>query len=640
MLLLQAKNVTKTYGAETILDDVTLQIRKKDRIGLVGVNGAGKSTLLKLLTNELEADRGTIHWAKSTRYGYLAQQMEIASDRSIWDECMTVFAHIEEMERELRALERQMSDPDVLTNEKRYTQIMQQYAERQEKFEEEDGYSCEARIRGVLDGLGLSHLPSQETLVSSLSGGQKTRLALAKLLLQQPDLLMLDEPTNYLDLAALEWLETFLQTYHGALLIVSHDRYFLDTLVRTIWELENRSLTVYHGNYTRFIAQKEAHHARLKKAYNAQQAEIKQMEEFVQKNIARAATSKRAQGRRKMLNKMDRIARPYTARKRAHMYFDIQKMSGHDVLHLENLTIGYTKKEPLCRSIDLRLERGERVALIGPNGLGKTTLLKTAAGQLDPLSGTVQHGTNVVIGYFDQEQCHLHPSKTVLEELWDRFPLETEQRIRTVLGQYLFSGDDVFKPVGQLSGGEKARLSLVALSMQRANVLLLDEPTNHLDLYNKEQLEKALLDFEGTLLFISHDRYFINKLATRIVELSPDGLTTYLGNYDDYAAKKEAMQMRASASSSSKRKSAKAKGKPAPRQKQRDEKRKQARLLKEIETEINQLEHEIQKKEQHLAQPHVYSDYEEATAVQRELQQLERQLDDKLEVWSELAAED
>lgn len=638
MLLLQAKELIKTYGVETVLDGIDLQIRENERIGLVGVNGAGKSTLLKVLTGELERDSGNIHWAKDATFGYLAQQTGITGNRTLWDECMTVFAHIQTMKNELRELERKMSDETVLANAKRHEHVMRQYAERQETFEKAGGYSCEARIRSVLDGLGLAKFPPRTTMVSELSGGQKTRLALAKLLLQQPDLLMLDEPTNYLDLATLEWLETFLRTYRGALLIVSHDRYFLNALVETIWELDHGALTPYNGNYTRFIEQKEAEFDRLEKAYVAQQAEIKRMEEFVQKNLARASTSKRAQSRQKMLDKMERIERPQMKRKRAAIHFDVQQMSGQEVLSLTEVTIGYAEKTPLCHNVDVLLERGERVALIGPNGIGKTTLLKTAAGLIEPLSGIVRHGTNVTIGYYDQEQQHLNPHKSVLDELWDRYPEQTEQDIRSILGQFLFSGDDVFKRVKQLSGGEKARLSLAQLTLQQANFLLLDEPTNHLDLYNKEQLEQALLDFAGTLLFISHDRYFINKLATRVLELSTDGLSVYLGNYDDYVAKKSALKAQASHTATAEENipSEGRKDYEEERQ-QRNEKRKRARLLTETETIIAQLEQAINEKEQQLTQPEVYSDYTEASRIENELEQLRQQLDDALNEWSELA---
>lgn len=639
MLLLQTQQLTKSYGATTILDRVDIQIRNDDRIGLVGVNGAGKSTLLQLLAGKLTADSGTLQWAKGCRFGYLAQQTSLDSHRSLWDECMTVFAHVKRMERELRELERQMSEPTVLANENRHAHIMQQYADLQEAFEKAEGYSHEARIRSVLDGLGLAKFSPRQTLVSTLSGGQKTRLALAKLLLEQPDLLMLDEPTNYLDLATLEWLETFLKTYRGALLIVSHDRYFLDRLVRTVWELEHASLTVYHGNYTRFVEQKEQQRQQLEKRYLAQQAKIKQMETFVQRNIARASTSKRAQSRRKALEKIERINLPKAGRKHALMRFEVERMSGREVMVIEDVKIGYSKDQPLSRHLHLRLARGERVALVGPNGIGKTTLLKTISRSVPPLSGDIQYGSNVTTGYYDQEQSHLDPNKTVLDELWDNAPLRTEQDIRDILGHFLFSGDDVLKRVEQLSGGEKARLSLAELSLKRANVLLLDEPTNHLDIYNKEQLEKALQVFPGTLLFISHDRYFINQLATRVVELTRDGLTSYLGNYDDYLAKKAALiaQEKEKATPPPEGKTGTRRQTYRREQQRRNEKRKRARLLAETETHIEKLEQSIQEKEQLLAQPDNYTDHARAIRLQNEINELTARLDEALEYWSELA---
>ncbi|AQS54690.1 ABC-F family ATP-binding cassette domain-containing protein [Novibacillus thermophilus] len=633
MLLLQGKGLTKSYGAETVFDDIDFRIQRGERIGLVGVNGAGKSTLLQLLAGEREQDGGTVHWTKGASFGYLSQETDLSSDRTLWDECLTVFSHIQKMQRELRELERQLSDTSVLANEKLYARVMERYAERQETFEKAGGYSYEARIRSVLSGLGLKEYPPHKTYVSQLSGGQKTRLSLAKLLLKQPDLLMLDEPTNYLDIATLEWLENFLQTYPGALLIVSHDRSFLDALVNTIWELDRESLTVYSGNYTRFVRQRDAEQARLEKAYAAQQEEIQRMESFIQKNIARASTSKRAQARQKMLDKMERIKPPQTGRKCAAIHFDVRSVSGQDVLTLENVTIGYTREKPLCRKLQARLKRKDRVALVGPNGIGKTTLLKTVAGLLPPLSGTVQLGTNVSIGYYDQEQRHLHPHKTVLDELWDRYPRETEHTIRSVLGQYLFTGDDVFKRVEQLSGGERARLCLAELALRKSNLLLLDEPTNHLDIYHKEQLEKALLQFEGTLLFISHDRYFINKVATRVFELSTDGFSTYIGNYNDYAAKKAALT--AQAKPDTKTQTPKRSHSEVVRQRHKNRQREQ--LLAESEQLIEQLENDVAEREQRLAQPDVYMDYRKSSRLQRELEELRRQLDEELNRWSELA---
>lgn len=536
-ILLQASNISKSYGTRTVLSNITLQVQDRERIGLVGVNGAGKSTLLQIISGEMSHDSGDIYKSKEIRVGYLAQNSGLDTDRTIWAEMLDVFGPLLETERELREMEAAMADPKLHEDEKAYENLLHQYAQKSEWFKEKGGYAIESRIRSILSGMGFGSF-APDTLIKTLSGGQRTRLALAKMLLQEPDLLMLDEPTNHLDIATLTWLEGYLRSYPGAILVVSHDRYFLDALVTAIYEIERHKSVRYTGNYSRYVELKAAEYEVRMKQYDKQQEEIARMEDFVQKNIVRASTTKRAQSRRKALEKMDRLDKPMGDLKRAAFSFEVAQQSGRDVLDASGLAVSYDSSSPLFRNVSFKLSRGDTAALIGPNGVGKSTLFKILTGQLKPASGIFRWGTHVQIGYYDQEQSHLNPENTVLNEVWNEYPHLEEARIRTVLGNFLFSGEDVFKRVSSLSGGEKARVSLAKLMLQNANMLILDEPTNHLDLFSKEVLEAALMDYEGTLLFISHDRYFLNKMAERVLELSDTGIIDYLGNYDDYLEKK------------------------------------------------------------------------------------------------------
>ncbi|MGG1514033.1 ABC-F family ATP-binding cassette domain-containing protein [Paenibacillus oryzisoli] len=627
-MLLQVSNVSKSYGVRSVLSNITLQIENRERIGLVGVNGAGKSTLLQIIAGEMSHDSGDIFKAKETKIGYLKQNSGLHTDKTIWDELLSVFSSLLEAEKELRALEAQMADPALMADEKKYETTMNRYAQRSEWFREQGGYEIEAKIRGILHGMGFGSFPP-DTLVNTLSGGQKTRLALAKMLLEEPDLLMLDEPTNHLDIATLTWLEGYLRGYPGSILVVSHDRYFLDALVTAIYEIERHASRRYTGNYTRFVEIKEANYDIELKQYEKQQEEISKLEDFVQRNIVRASTTKRAQSRRKQLEKMDRLDKPLGDLKRASFSFEIEQTSGKEVLQVDRLSISYDGKNRLLDGVSFGLRRSETAALIGPNGIGKSTLLKTLIGQHQPDAGTFKWGTGVTIGYYDQEQTGLNKNNTVLEEVWNTYPHLEEARIRTVLGNFLFSGEEVFKKIAALSGGEKARVALAKLMLQKANVLILDEPTNHLDLYSKEVLESALMDYEGTLLFISHDRYFLNKMAESMLDLQKDGLTAYLGNYDDYMEKKaeiaemeaqrlatEAAKKAASGSSGGKvDASASAKSDPAgggsyeaDKQAKREERNRQRRL-EQLEQDIARLEDEITALEAELADPAVYNNY-------------------------------
>ncbi|MGA9172595.1 MAG: ABC-F family ATP-binding cassette domain-containing protein [Thermoactinomyces sp.] len=636
-MILQANHIHKTYGGTVILDDVHIQVNDQERVGLIGPNGAGKSTLLKIITGEIPADQGEIQLAKKAQIGFLAQDSGLDSSLTIWDELLSVFSGLRELENQLRELEREMGKEEVYTNEKRYQKTLEKYASLQEKFEENGGYAFEARIRGALHGLGLGEIDWKNTLVSSLSGGQKTRVALAKMLLAEPDLLILDEPTNYLDMSAVAWLEQTLLNYSGSILVVSHDRYFLDRLVTVIYELEHTRVTRYPGNYSAYVKQKEENLARELKMYEKQQAEIKRMEEFVQRNIARASTTKRAQSRRKALEKMERIDKPNLGKRQAAIRFETAVTSGREVLTATNLSVGYD--EPILHNLHFHIDRGEHIALLGPNGVGKSTLLKTIAGKLPALSGELKWGVQVVMDYYDQEQKDLDPQKQVIDEVWDDHPHLDQTTIRSYLGQFLFSGEDVFKQVHDLSGGEKARLSLCKRMLNQANFLLMDEPTNHLDLVSKERLEQALEGFPGTLLFVSHDRYFIRRLATRIWEVTPEGIKDYRGNYEWYLEKK-ALERLETEQAEKKDTTFAHKHAEAYRRKEKEEQRQRKKRelkVKELEEAIAQIEAEISHIHEQLCQPELFNDPVKSASLQKELAAQEELLAQKTEEWLEWA---
>ncbi|WP_312129902.1 ABC transporter ATP-binding protein [Lysinibacillus capsici] len=537
MIVLQVNQLTKSFLADEILSGVKLEVQHLDRVALVGRNGAGKSTLLKIIAGQMSYDSGDIIIPKDIQIGYLEQHAGLNSTLTIWNEMMTIFESLLAQEQLLRSLEQQMADPTVYENPTMYAKVMSEYDQLQHTFKDAGGYQYESDIRSVLHGMQF-YSEDYDKPISSLSGGQRTRLALAKLLLSKPDLLILDEPTNHLDIETLSWLESYLKGYEGAILIVSHDRYFLDQVVSIVYEVSRHRVTKYPGNYSAYLDEKAKNYERDVKLYERQQDEKAKLEDFIQKNIARASTTKMAQSRRKMLERTEWMESPDGDEKSASFGFTIERQSGNDVLSVDELTIGYNDRT-ISRGINLRTFREDRIALVGPNGVGKSTLLKTIVKDLSPLAGSIRYGTNVQIGYYDQEQAKLSSNKSVLKELWDEWPLMNEKDIRTVLGRFLFSGEDVDKAVSSLSGGEKARLALAKLMMQKANFLILDEPTNHLDLDSKEVLENALIDYPGTLLFVSHDRYFINRIATKVVELSGTGSFEYLGDYDYYVEKKQ-----------------------------------------------------------------------------------------------------
>ncbi|PFY31195.1 ABC transporter ATP-binding protein [Bacillus toyonensis] len=642
LILLQVNGLSKLYGAETILANIKLEVQTKDRIALVGRNGAGKSTLLKIIAGELSHDGGEIIKPKDVSIGYLAQNTGLETSLTIWDEMLTVFTHLQQMETKLRRLEQEMGKEENFSNAATYEKLLADYDQLQLDYKDQGGYQYEADIRSILSGLGFP-VETHQTTISTLSGGQKTRLALGKLLLTKPDLLILDEPTNHLDIETLTWLEQYLQGYPGAILIVSHDRYFLDKLVTQVYEISNKESRRFVGNYSKYLDLKSALYEQEMKRYEKQQDEIAKLEDFVQKNIARTSTTKRAQSRRKQLDRMELLTRPLGDSKSASFHFDIEKQSGNDVLQVKDATIGYDE-DPIIEHVNMRLTRGDSVALVGPNGIGKSTLLKSIVNKLQLLHGDVAFGSNVSVGYYDQEQANLTSSKRVLNELWDEYPLQPEKEIRTILGNFLFTGDDVLKPVSSLSGGQKARLALAKLMMQKSNLLILDEPTNHLDLNSKEILENALIDYPGTLLFVSHDRYFINRVTTTVVELSTEGAQEYLGDYDYYVEKKNEMIERAAFEQQEQQENQAPVQKTVAQEKlnyleekeRKQLERQRTRKIEELEQNIVSLEEEIATLEDQLCLPEIYADYEKASEITTKKQTLQEQLEACMAEWEEL----
>ncbi|MED3912263.1 ABC-F type ribosomal protection protein [Peribacillus simplex] len=637
MILLQINQLSKYYGAELILSNMKLEVQNKDRIALVGRNGAGKSTLLKIIAGQLSHDGGEIIKPKGVTIGYMAQDTGLESELTIWDEMLTVFTDLIEQEKELRRLEADMARPDIFENETIYQKVLNEYDTLMVAFKEKGGYQYEADIRSVLHGLQFADF-DYSTPISTLSGGQKTRLALGKLLLRKPDILILDEPTNHLDIETLSWLEQYLQSYQGAVLIVSHDRYFLDKVVNLVYEISRNNMKKYHGNYSSYLEGKAEDYERDMKLFEKQQGEIEKLRDFVQRNITRASTTKRAQSRRKQLEKMDVLDKPQGDEKSANFSFQIERQSGNEVLHLQDLAIGH-EGETVSKNINSRMTKGESIALVGPNGVGKSTLLKTIISKLPALSGDFRFGTNVEVSYYDQEQANLVSNKRVLNELWDDYPLKPEKDIRTVLGNFLFSGDDVLKTVSTLSGGEKARLALAKMMMEKGNFLILDEPTNHLDLDSKLVLENALIDYPGTILFVSHDRYFINRIATKVIELSKDGNEEFLGDYDYYLEKK---QEQAEIQALEQQDQAKTLDTAVEKTNYKIDKeakkaeRQRKRRIEEIETAMELLETEINEYNDLLCDPNVFQDHEKVMEVQAKLDNAQESLDQLLEEWAEL----
>ena len=630
MIILQANKIERSFAGEVLFDNINLQVDERDRIALVGKNGAGKSTLLKILVGEEEPTSGEINKKKDVSLSYLAQDSRFESENTIYDEMLHVFDDLRRTETQLRQMELEMGEKSGEDLDK----LMADYDRLSENFRQAGGFTYEADIRAILNGFKFDESMWQ-TKIAELSGGQNTRLALAKMLLEKPNLLVLDEPTNHLDIETIAWLENYLINYSGALIIVSHDRYFLDKVATVTLDLTKHSLDRYVGNYSRFVELKEQKLATEAKNYEKQQKEIAALEDFVNRNLVRASTTKRAQSRRKQLEKMERLDKPEAGKKSANMTFQSEKTSGNVVLTVENASIGYDG-EILSQPINLDLRKMNAVAIVGPNGIGKSTFIKSIVDQIPLIKGEKRFGANVELGYYDQTQSKLTPSNTVLDELWNDFKLTPEVEIRNRLGAFLFSGDDVKKSVGMLSGGEKARLLLAKLSMENNNFLILDEPTNHLDIDSKEVLENALIDFDGTLLFVSHDRYFINRVATHVLELSEKGSTLYLGDYDYYVEKKAEVEMTQAeeASTSNQAKEASPVNDYQAQKESQKEVRKLMRQIESLEAEIEELESQSQTISEQMLET---NDAEKLMELQAELDKISHRQEEAMLEWEALS---
>ena len=630
MIILQANKIERSFAGEVLFDNINLQVDERDRIALVGKNGAGKTTLLKILVGEEEPTSGEINKKKDISLSYLAQDSRFESENTIYDEMLHVFDDLRRTDKQLRQMELEMGEKSGEDLDK----LMADYDRLSENFRQAGGFTYEADIRAILNGFKFDESMWQMK-IAELSGGQNTRLALAKMLLEKLNLLVLDEPTNHLDIETIAWLENYLVNYSGALIIVSHDRYFLDKVATITLDLTKHSLDRYVGNYSRFVELKEQKLATEAKNYEKQQKEIAALEDFVNRNLVRASTTKRAQSRRKQLEKMERLDKPEAGKKSANMTFQTEKTSGNVVLTVENAAIGYDG-EILSEPINLDLRKMNAVAIVGPNGIGKSTFIKSIVDQIPFIKGERRFGANVDVGYYDQTQSKLTPSNSVLDELWNDFKLTPEVEIRNRLGAFLFSGDDVKKSVGMLSGGEKARLLLAKLSMENNNFLILDEPTNHLDIDSKEVLENALIDFDGTLLFVSHDRYFINRVATHVLELSESGSTLYLGDYDYYVDKKaeiEVSQTEEASMSNQAKEASPANDYQAQKESQK-EARKLMRQIESLEAEIEELESQSQAISEKMLET---NDAEKLMELQTELDKISHRQEEAMLEWEELS---
>ncbi|WP_278750081.1 ABC-F family ATP-binding cassette domain-containing protein [Lactobacillus taiwanensis] len=632
MIIAQAQDLEQRFGGNTIFSNISFSVPDNARIGLVGPNGAGKTTLLKIMTGQQEPTSGQFTINKGLKVGYIAQENGLDEDKTIWDEMLTVFNDLIEKNKKITKMQEQIADhPEDEALLKRYDQLA--YA-----FEQEGGFTYQAEIKSILNGFNFKE-NTWNKVIGTLSGGEKTRLAFVKLLLQKPPVLLLDEPTNYLDLDTLDWLEAFLKNYQGAIITVSHDQYFLDHLANQIFELNFGKLTTFKGNYSQYVKERELMDSQQEAAYEKQQEKIKKEEEFIQKNLVRASTTKRAQSRRKVLDKMERI-KPPKHKQKVRINFTSERPSGKEVLIAKDLTIGYPDKV-MVSDIDFQVNKNDRVAIIGPNGIGKSTLLKTIMKKLKPKDGSIKYGASLDIGYYDQELQSLDPSKTVLDTIWDRHKTMPEKDVRSILASFLFTAEDIDKTVGQLSGGQKARLTLTVLSLEKDNFLLMDEPTNHLDIEAKEVLEEALDNYDGTLLFVSHDRYFINELANKIISVRDGHAKIYNGNYSYYLDEK-AKQAAAAQEAEAQKTEAETtlvgsqnKGKLSyQEQKARDsQKRKLERAVSDAEAKIEKLEAEEKEIQTEMANPDIAASFEKLGPLQEKLSAVQEQLDQANTDW-------
>lgn len=638
MIALSVNNIKKSFGVDPVIQDISFTLNEGERVGLVGINGTGKSTLFKIAAGIIEADSGEIFIGKGLKVGYLEQNPDLFSQNSVLDEVLTVFEELKAQEEELRSLEHEIALESSDPHSKVLKSLMDEYSHKMEEFNKNNGYAYNSEAKGVLRGLGFSEEELSKP-VNVLSGGEKTRVALSKLLLKKPDVLLLDEPTNHLDTDSIEWLEGYLKQYKGTLLMISHDRYFLDQLVTRIFEIHNQTLYSYNGNYSAFVIQREENEEIETRKYENYQDEVKRQEEIIRqlKSFGREKSVKRARSREKLLDKMETVERPRFLRKKARMTFSLKKATGYDVLHVKNLSKSFGDRS-LFSELELNIYRGEKVALIGPNGVGKTTLFNILMGRDSEYDGELKFGANVETTYFDQERGDLDTENMVLDEIWDEYPNLTEREVRTYLGAFLFQGEDVFKEISSLSGGEKARISLLKMMLSNSNFLFMDEPTNHLDIDSKEVLEAAIQDYEGTVFFISHDRYFLNQVATKIILLTPEGVSEYLGNYDYYLEKRaqlkedqEAIRQKPEEKTKTQLKDEKKK-----EREKREEERKVKREREKIETSITELEEQLATIDELLCQEEVYSNPEKSKEVSLQKQDIEKELEFLYEKWEEV----
>ena len=633
-MLIQLNNVTKNFVVNEIFSNVKMEINDKDRVAIVGRNGAGKSTLLKIISGELSFDSGERTISKNTTIGYLSQEFIVREDLSIYEEMITCFDEIISLEANLEKLSYELT-PENIEND---PSLLDRFDRLQNEVLTHKDYHYKSKIESVLYGLDFTK-DVFDKKISTFSGGEKTRLSMAKLLLSEPDLLILDEPTNHLDMENVAWLENYLSSYNGAIVIVSHDRYFLDKVVNAVYNLEFGKLKKYVGNYSKFLKQYEEDYEKQLKEFTSQQKDIKRLEEFVQKNIARASTSKMAKSRQKVLDKMELIDNPKKDDKAANIEFNIKEQSGRDVLMIENLKVGYDGKQ-VGNAYNFSVYKGDRIAIVGRNGIGKSTLIKTIAKKQNAIGGSVHYGSKVSLGYYDQKQAEFESSKTILNELWDEYPLMKEAEVRTVLGRFLFRGDSVLKIVRDLSGGEKARLQLAKLMLEKNNLLVLDEPTNHLDITSKQVLEDALENYEGTIVFVSHDRYFINKIANKVLDITGDDYSIYLGNYDYYLEKREQELI---AKKLKEEKTDEVQEKVANDYVLGKEEKKRIRKLErtreELLEKIESLEEKVSLVNNELTKEEVYTDAIKVQEYNEELRSLNQEIEDLNNTWLEIEEE-
>jgi len=635
MILLQINKLEKSYDGEVIFSDVDFEVKTGERIAIVGRNGAGKTTLMKIIAGVESYDEGNISKGKQVTMGYLTQQMTLDSNDTVMNEMKKPFKDVINIEDKMKTLTDWLSIHADEYDQDLYKEKLSQYEALSNQYELMDGYNYESKIKTVLTGLDFKE-SDFDRQIQSFSGGQKTRLSMAQMLLSEPDLLLLDEPTNHLDMETTEWLENYLTHFKGAIVIISHDRYFLDKIVNQVYDVALGSVKKYVGNYSKFLKERDAHYEKVMAEYERQQSEIKKLETFVEKNITRASTSGMAKSRRKVLERMERIEMPRLDAKSAQINFEITRATGEDVLKVQNLDIGYSKS--ITPTINLEVKRHDRIAIIGPNGIGKSTLIKTIAQKIPALGGNIVYGSNIQIGYYDQKQAEFTSNMTILDYVWNQYAHMPEKDIRTILGRFLFTQEEVKKVINDLSGGEKARLQLALLMLEKNNVLILDEPTNHLDIDSKEMLEQALQNFEGTLLFVSHDRYFINELANNIFHITQNGNELFRGDYQYYLEKLEQRE----AISRYEQENIKSTETPkddqyyANQKQLKKEKRKLERQLEEIENNISTYEEQISDYEHQLTLPEIFNDIEKSNEINNLRVEAERLLEENMEKWEKL----